>query len=365
MAYDGEDDDPIMWPPVPCGNAEDPDGTAAARAANAPPLLPAKRLRALTPPLPSEDGGEEGDGEGGSRDGGEQQSSSSSRYMLRNRPGPNITKAARKTSSSGRQRTADQLQSRLLLTLPAEIRRVIWRHAVGGQLLHMARVPNRLVALECAQPKDLTKDLETLRHDCWCMTRIGALRGTITRVYRAKNSAQPTRPAHLLPLLQTCRLVYAEAVSMLYQDNIFDIDHVDTLLYMKRCILPQRLHQITRLNYSWDFSQPVYPDSPRYKTWREACNVLLSLSRLQELTIHLTGTFDVTSEYYESKSWVPLLDGLKQVKATRRYDVYIPWSEEECSRAAAENDFPFTLVSRPQKPLTPRKTAKGETAGLF
>ena len=357
MAYDDEDDDPIMWPLVPCGNAEDPDGTAAARA-NAPPLLPAKRPRALTLPLPSEDGGEEGDG-------GEQQSKSSSRYMLRNRSGPNITKAARKTSSSGRQRTADQSQSRLISTLPSEIRLVIWRHAVGGQLLHMARVPNRLVALECAQPKDLTKDLETLRHDCWCMTRIGALRGTITRVYRAKNSAQPTRPTNLLPLLQTCRLVYAESVSMLYQDNIFDIDHVDTLLYMKRCILPQRLHQITRLNYSWDFSQPVYPDSPRYKTWCEACNVLLSLSRLQELTIHLTGTFDVTSEYYESKSWMPLLDGLKQVKATRRYDVYIPWSEEECSRAAAENDFPFTLVSRPQKPLTPRKTAKGETVTLF
>lgn len=242
MAYDDEDDDPIMWPPVPCGNAEDPDGTAAARAANAPPLLPAKRPRALTLPLLSEDGGEEGDSEGGSR------------YMLRNRPGPNIIKATRKTSSSGRQRTADQSQSRLLSTLPAEIRRVIWRHAVGGQLLHMARVPNRLVALECAQPKDLTKDLETLRHDCWCMTRIGALRGTITRVYRAKNSAQPTQPANLLPLLQTCRLVYTEAVSMLYQDNIFDIDHVDTLLYIKRCILPQRLHQITRLNYSWDFS---------------------------------------------------------------------------------------------------------------
>ncbi|KAJ5123605.1 hypothetical protein N7448_009702 [Penicillium atrosanguineum] len=364
MAYDDEDDDPIIWPPVACGNAEDPIGTAAARAANAPPLLPARRRRALTIPLPSEDGGEEGNGEGGSRDGGEQQSSSS-RYMLRNRPGPNITKAARKTSPSGSQRTADQSQSRLLSTLPAEIRRVIWRHAVGGQLLHMARVPNRLVALECAQPKDLTKDLETLRHDCWCMTRIGALRGTITRVYRAKNSAQPTRPANLLPLLQTCRLVYTEAVSMLYQDNIFDIDHVDTLLYIQRCILPQRLHQITRLNYSWDFSQPVYPDSPQYKTWREACIGLLSLSRLQELTIHLTGTFHVSPEYYESKSWVPLLDGLKQVKAAPRYNVYVPWSEEECSWAAAENDFPFTLVSRPQKPLTPRKTAKGETITLF
>lgn len=93
--------------------------------------------------------------------------------------------------------------------------------------------------------------------------------------------------------------------------------------------------------------------------------MLLSLSRLQELTIHLTGTFDVTSEYYESKSWVPMLDGLKQVKATRRYDVYIPWSEEECSRAAAENDFPFILVSRPQKPLILWKTGKGETGSLF
>lgn len=353
-----------MWPPVPCGNAEDSDGSAAERAANAPPLLPAKRPRALTLPLPSEDGGEEGDDEGGNRDGGEQQSSSG-RYMLRNRPGPNITQAARNTPSSARQHTADQSQSRLLSTLPTEIRQAIWRHAVGGQLLHLTRVPNRLVALECAQPKDLTKDLETLRHDCWCMTRIGALRGTIPRVYRAKNGAQPTRPANLLPLLQTCRLVYAEAVSTLYQDNIFDIDHLDTLLYMKRCILPQRLRQITRLNFSWDFSQPVYPDSPRHKTWCEACDVLSSLSRLQELTIHLTGTFDVTSEYYESKSWVPLLDALKQVKATRRYDVYIPWSEEECSRAAAENDFPFTLVSRPQKPLTPRKTPKGESVTLF
>jgi hypothetical protein len=93
--------------------------------------------------------------------------------------------------------------------------------------------------------------------------------------------------------------------------------------------------------------------------------VLLSLNRLLELTIHLTGTFDVSSEYYESKSWLPLLDGLKQVKATRRYDVYISWSEEECSRAAFENDFFFTLVSRPQKSLPQRKSAKGEIVGLF
>jgi hypothetical protein len=93
MVYDDEDGHPTMWPPVPCGNAEDPDGAAAARVANAPPLPAAKVTRALTLPLPSEDGGEEGDGEGGSRDGGEQQSSSSSsssssRYMLRSRPGP-------------------------------------------------------------------------------------------------------------------------------------------------------------------------------------------------------------------------------------------------------------------------------------
>jgi hypothetical protein len=140
-------------------------------------------------------------------------------------------------------------------------------------------------------------------------------------------------------------------MSTLYQDNIFDIDHVDTLLYMRRSILPQRLDQIVRLNYSWDFSQPVYPESSRYKTWCEACNVLLSLSRLQELIIHLTRTFDISSEYYESKSWLPLLDGLKQVKAIHRYDVYILWSEEECSRAAVENDLPFNLVSRPHKPL--------------
>jgi hypothetical protein len=135
--------------------------------------------------------------------------------MMRSRLGPNVTKSARKTSSSGSQVTAEQSQSRLLSTLPAEIRRVIWRHAMGGQLLHMARIPNRLVALECAQPKDLTRDLETLRHDCWCMTRNGALLGTITRLYRTKDSAQPTRPANLLPLLHSCGSVYTEAMSTL------------------------------------------------------------------------------------------------------------------------------------------------------
>lgn len=282
-----------MW----CANSEDVEQTQRERKTNAPQRLPPTRPRALTFICPEKS-------------------------------------------------DFDQSQSALLARLPAEVRRLIWLKVLGGHLLHIARAPKRLLAIDCADKVHIGSDLlETRFHACWGVTR----RQDTTPGFYISPRDHPSRPANLLPLLQTCRRVYSEAISILYQDNVFDINHLDTLIYLRQSVLPQRLNQIRTLNLIWDFKWPTATSRAPYDlaTWQEACNILATFTGLQELTVYLTGENDLTAGTYWKDRWGPLLETLAQIESVK-FDVFIPWTEEECAKAEKDGGYPFRLVSKIQ-----------------
>lgn len=147
----------------------------------------------------------------------------------------------------------------------------------------------------------------------------------------------------LLPLLQTCRRIYVETIPILYEENIFDINHLDTVLYLRQSVLPQRLNQIRVLNFTWCFRwNPATTPAPwDFATWRETCNIFAGFSRLQELTMHLDGLYLEESE----------LETLRSIKPANKFDVRLPWSEDKCGQKEKEKGYPFRLISEAEPPV--------------
>ena len=159
------------------------------------------------------------------------------------------------------QRTCDQSKS-ALISLPFELRRQIWIEVLSGHLLHITRDAKRLVAIDCTVKNDKTKaEFETRRHGCWGVTDWSPHMDYwwMPGCYQRPRDGHPARPANLLPLLQTCRLIYTETVSMLYEDNIFDFNHTNMLIYLECYVLPKRLNQIRVLNLTWGITYPPVP----------------------------------------------------------------------------------------------------------
>lgn len=257
-----------------CGNAEDIKKTQKDRKTNAPRMLPRVRPRELSNP----------------------------------RSGEPIHPW--NPFSKSMQQTFDQSQS-LLFHLPSEIRLQIWFEFLGGRLLHIARAPKKLLAVECVEEWD--PELDTGWHWCWGSTYDPLTLGKTPGFYVCPKSPHSAEPANLLPLLQTCRKIYREAIPVLYQSNIFDINHVDTPLYLRRSVLPKHLNQIRVLHFTWDFKDNIaWADDIPYDTgtWRESCNAIASLTGLQKLTMHLTGETDHAPGMSGKGNWAPWLDEL-------------------------------------------------------
>jgi hypothetical protein len=143
---------------------------------------------------------------------------------------------------------------------------------------------------------------------------------------------------------------------MIYASNIFDINHVDTLIYLRQSVPYQRLNQIRVLNFTWNFW--VYshrsPVPHGLATWREACNVLASFTGLQELTVHLSGQNLLLPGVFYKDRWGPLLEALARITPAKKFEVFLRWEEDECAEAAKGAEYPFKLVSTASQPLVLR-----------
>jgi hypothetical protein len=304
-----------------CGNAEDFKSTKAKRKKYAPKQLPRIRPRRLTdPPL--------------------LHSSRSWKDVLLGR---HVTQQTFSTQSA----------SILFARLPIEVRQVIWTNVLGGYLLHVARAPGRLIALPCADIADPKR--ATRKHSCWGWTdnpqqgshTAGFYVGSLAEHLMGITELPDARPADfLLPLLQSCRQAYLEGISILYQKNVFDLNHIDTLFYLQRSVLPQRLVEIHSLNLSWNFRYGLPFSRVPYglATWAEACSVLASLRGLQILRVRLTGHgIDFA---HDRHLWGTMLEALMQIKSMGDcFEVFLPWSVAQCESAAKGEAYPFKLMS--------------------
>lgn len=76
---------------------------------------------------------------------------------------------------------------------------------------------------------------------------------------------------------------------------------------------------------------------------------------MQELTIHLSGSnfkFDDLSERIDflRKRWEGVFNTLRCITTVKKFDVFMPWSEEECVEVAKGNGYPFRLVPEGEVP---------------
>lgn len=246
------------------------------------------------------------------------------------------------SKSAPQQRTLDQSQS-ALARLPWEIRHRIWSEVLGRRLLHIVRAPKTLLAIECVE--GFGPNLETRHHGCWGCPD-GPPFGSWLGFYLEPRHNHPARPANLLPLLQTCRMIYTEAVAVLYETNIFDFNHLDSLLYFRQLVLPRRLNQVRRVNLSWNIKEPASSADPPndLTTWHRVCDGLASLHGLQELRVHLSSEYYLPPGQHKKAYWQPLLDPLRPIKSPATSVVHLPWSEDQCAEAAQDSGYPFQLI---------------------
>ena len=287
------------------------------------------------------------------------------------------------------QQTKSQQQSQLLQKLPLDIRLLIWKRCVGGELLHIVREPGRLGYIICpfwkldlpllfpldSDTRDSTRTAiaewaspdYTSNHICWSPQDTDGLSYARTRESKLFGLNNIGRRA-FLPLLQTCRQIYTEALPVLYQNNIFDVKSLDALLSFPRTTIHVDL--IRSLRLSWNFcADPLQPRSnptrpPRRRllfsdaippfdldTWLQACNFLSKMKGLKDLVIMVEGVGWI-SQNPESAS--QLLLPLTGVRVGRRFEVHVPWEANEWEDAIV------AIVGRQQERVIGRLEESGE-----
>lgn len=254
------------------------------------------------------------------------------------------------------QRTLDQSQSPLFSKLPLELRQLIWSAAIGGHLFHVKcdkgeRI--KLVAIECTQ--DTGRELNTRDHACW-------------RLHQDFDSAEGQHgvavPHHsvlllnLLPLLQTCRMIYTEAVPILYSENAFDFRGLETIVQLDKKVLPRRLAQIRTVNTTWDSSSSyLYRSSGPFHEFKDAgiasAIFAVRFTGLWTLTLHVRNCCSHWSgQGWHQRRCESEYDFFRKIRARDRFDIYHTFWDERCAEVARQGGYPFTVLSdvNPPKP---------------
>jgi len=181
-----------------------------------------------------------------------------------------------------------------------------------------------------------------------------------------KNSPRPIK-RQLLSILLTCRQVYilliltvavifvninsryAEAKEYLYSENVFDSLFSESVLYLPRVILPQRLTLIRSLYFFWYLKDPpLVRKRPkehlhlRYDkdVWTTMWQNLTMMTGLTDLGIQLY----IDSTYHDlwTAEELKLLQAVKPVTAPKNFDLYLPFRSVAKKSQLAQ--FPCKII---------------------
>ncbi|MCJ1285078.1 hypothetical protein MMC26_004416 [Xylographa opegraphella] len=244
-----------------------------------------------------------------------------------------------------------------LLTLPAEIRQMIFALVLGNCVLHLTckarwlRNYIRLVNSSIKVPFALIKD-----HRNWAVTPYYGISGwciDIRGLIFTLGASEKYKP---LALLRTCRAIYIEAIRMIYTTNIIDLDYWDfaELNYLSSSIGPLRLASITSLqmhcNVWFDLrntavTHPVIGlihDFPGIKLWREVWQMVAEqMPGLRSLVVRLLMSVRLhPAEERELLRPIARMEGLKRLRVQRIVN------DEHCLRSETVNfrDFDGSVV---------------------
>ncbi|CAI6333967.1 unnamed protein product [Periconia digitata] len=248
---------------------------------------------------------------------------------------------------NARGKTLNQSRSRLL-SLPLELRQMIWRAALGDSTIHMVLKKNKLGHLRCKESRTVDCPLgyngKTLsRACCW---------GAVDRanIWQPKGGNGPKHTdGNVLPLLQSCRQIYSEAIEYLYTTNCFSFYDLDCLRYFSCTTLPSRFSLIRTLDIEWCLTWPIYDPvaqsflltSPALypphdeATWEETWRVIAAMPNLNFIRVSLLYFDGFRDRRCERKMLAPM----RKVTRPKVFEVHVSWHGDEHAE-----DAPFTLI---------------------
>lgn len=100
----------------------------------------------------------------------------------------------------------------------------------------------------------------------------------------------------LLDILRTCRLVYTEAIDVLYSKNTFDVNGPETMISLSQTLLAHRLDAIRSLQLTWAFfrtAHTVYDGdkillSGDEALWKTCWAIVGGMKRVSEIRVWLS-----------------------------------------------------------------------------
>lgn len=172
-----------------------------------------------------------------------------------------VSRKRRKLSTSANY--APNVECALLRRLPVELRLEIYTHVLGENLLHVYHVPGRL-AHKCCRTQSKESENWRLDPNCCRTSRETNLVSEVLELYSTVVD---------IALLQTCRQIYVEAIKILYATNTFDINHLQTLIYLSKSVPIQHFATISTLYVTWK-SVSYHSQVNGIEDWDMFCHVV-------------------------------------------------------------------------------------------
>ncbi|PLB46618.1 hypothetical protein P170DRAFT_218050 [Aspergillus steynii IBT 23096] len=147
----------------------------------------------------------------------------------------------------------DQQQCMLVSRLPRELRDMIWEEVLGGMTIHLVRTRTKIKAILCELNHDQQRPI--CKHPCWGQSeeevKIKPIcyQSKVGGLYTGPLQEFPVTCPNLLPLVCTCRRIYAETISILYTHNTFQINHLSTLIQLSSTPVLSRIRRLSLYHY--------------------------------------------------------------------------------------------------------------------
>lgn len=151
----------------------------------------------------------------------------------------------------------------------------------------------------------------------------------------------------MLPLLQTCRLVYEEAILLLYKTPMFMIKNVRVMLEWRDCVLAKSFAAVRALDLRTSMGMMCSEDrdssdgNDEWQRFWRACGGMEGL-RLLRVTLKEVRTYK-----YPWEAEMEMLEPLEQVRQVPDFEVLIEWQQSVGSGGSAVDEKkqrPFRLV---------------------
>ena len=149
----------------------------------------------------------------------------------------------------------------------------------------------------------------------------------------------------MLPLLQTCRFVYAEGIVLLYQMPTFMINDMELMLGWRESVLAKRFAAVRALDLRIPMVLVTVRDGdlPQDYKWQGFWRIVSGMERLRWLRVRLMS--EIREVAWEEED--EMLEPLERIRQVPDFEVLVSWEISEDSEGSAVHERkqrPFRLV---------------------